>query len=104
MGDASVHAERRSALRYHIATPVRFPGGSGVTRDLSAAGLFFLTEKRFEVGQSVELSITLGHADPQCPMELTCRGRVCRVERREPEMCRGTALGVAVVADSFVFD
>ena len=87
-----------------MATPVRFPGGSGVTRDLSATGFFFLTDRPFDVGQPVELSITLSHADPERPTELTCRGRVCRVEQQEPEPCRASVVGVAVAAGSFAFD
>jgi hypothetical protein len=87
-----------------MATPVRFPGGSGVTRDLSATGFFFLTDRPFDVGQPVELSVTLSHADTERPTELTCRGRVCRIEQQEPERRGGTVLGVAVAADCFAFD
>ena len=86
-----------------MATSVRFLGGSGVTRDLSTTGLFFLADRPFDVGQPVELSITFEHADPENPTELTCRGRVCRVEERRPEPGGGTVVGVAVAADSFAF-
>ncbi len=103
MRDAPAIAERRSAPRHRLATLVTFPGGSGVTRDLSTTGLFFLTDGPFAVGQPVQLSITLEHADPESPTELTCRGRVCRVERQIPEPAGGTVVGVAVAADSFDF-
>jgi hypothetical protein len=85
-----------------MAAPVLFPGGSGVTRDVSSLGLFFLTAGPFDVGQPVELSITLSHAAPGHPAELTCRGKVCRVEQQEPERGGGIVLGVAVAANSFM--
>jgi PilZ domain len=101
MGDPSSRTERRSAPRHRMATLVRFQGGSGVTRDLSTAGLFFLTDRPFDMGQHVELWITFEHADPESPTELTCRGRVCRVEKCEPQSDGGNVVGVAVAADSF---
>jgi PilZ domain len=103
MRDGPAIAERRSAPRHHLVALVTFPGGSGLTRDLSTTGLFFLTDRPFALGQRVQLSITLEHADPESPTELTCRGRVCRVERQMPEPPGGTAVGVAVAADSFDF-
>jgi hypothetical protein len=75
---------------------VRFVGGGGVTRDLSATGLFFLTDRPFDVGQPVELSVTFEHADPERPTGLTCRGKVCRVDEQKLGPESGPVLGVAI--------
>jgi hypothetical protein len=86
-----------------MALPVRFAGGTGITRDLSAGGLFFLTDTPFEVGQPVELSVALAHADPDRPTELACRGNVTRVERPGPGQAGDPMFGVAVAAEDFAF-
>lgn len=103
MRDASWYVERRSASRHHMATPARFPGGSGITRDLSATGLFFLTDTPFDVGKPVELSVTLHRADPERPIELTFRGRVVRVEGPRLTRTCETEFGVAIAADGVAF-
>jgi hypothetical protein len=104
MREARAPVERRSAPRHRAVAPVRFPGGTGVTRDLSTTGLFFRTDDgSFELGQLVELSVTLGHADPEGPLEMICRGRVCRVEQPKPGRAGATSVGVAVEASELGF-
>ena len=70
---------------------------------MSAAGVYFLTDEPLELGQVVRLSMTLRHADPEYPVDLVCRGSVCRVEHFE-ECSNGLGRrGIAVTADAFAF-
>lgn|GEM_PF-357177 len=95
--------ERRSSSRHRVALPVRFDEGGGITRDLSADGVYFLTDQPLELGQVVHLSMTLHHADPERPVDLVCRGRVCRIEAIEGGPDGGLKRGVAVIADDLAF-
>jgi PilZ domain len=88
-----------------MSLPVRYPGGTGVTRDVSAAGVYFLSEDSFVEGQQVSLTITLEHSSPEGSLDVTYRGRVVRVVRAE-ESDLGTGAealrGVAIAGDTDV--
>ena len=66
--------EGRRAKRYKVALPLQLKNGTGITRDMSTAGVFFETEKAQAVGDMVELSVEF----PEVAIE--CTGRVVRVE------------------------
>jgi hypothetical protein len=104
MESAPAKLERRSAPRHGLAVPVRLPEGIGVTRDLSATGLYFLSEGSFEEGQHVSLTITLEHADPKGPFDTTCRGCVVRIEGPEVGAGARAVRGVAIAIDTDGFD
>jgi hypothetical protein len=87
-----------------MSLPVRFPGGTGVTRDVSTSGVYFLSEGSFEEGQQVSLTITLQHADPAGPLEVTCRGRVVRAEGPEVGTGARPVRRVAMAIDTNGFD
>jgi hypothetical protein len=95
--------DRRVAQRHRVSLTVRCGKSVGITRDLSATGVFFLTDEPLELGQDVHLSVTLHHADPVCPVNLVCRGRVCRVEHIEERSGGPQRRGIAVSADAFAF-
>lgn len=95
--------ERRSALRRRLALPVSFPGGTGVTRDVSAGGLYLLSERSLEEGKLLTLRITLDHADPRRPVYMDCRGRVTRAERL-PNGAGGGARGEDVWGTAFAVE
>ena len=103
METAPLQPDRRSASRHRVALPVRLGEGSGLTRDLSTNGLYFLTDEPLELGQVVQLSMTLHHADPQRPVDLVCRGSVCRVEDLEQGPDSRFKRGIAVIADDLAF-
>ena len=118
LGFASGNGRERGGLVSDARTGKRFPlelpikihkaeeGGehSGVTGDLSAAGVYIRSDAALELGSTVEFEITL-------PPEMTgakegvviqCRGRVVRTD--EPEGGSPTkARGVACVIDSYDF-
>lgn len=102
MGE-SVRLERRSAPRHALSLPVRFPGGTGVTRDVSSTGLYFHTMEPLEVGQPVQLTVTLSRVDPGGVRDLTCLGTVRRVEVSGTDGGGTPVIGVAVAAEGFGF-
>jgi PilZ domain len=62
-------------------------GGKGVTRDLSSCGVYFETDKDYEVGSAITLTIDF-ESDPRA--RISCVGTIVRVENRGPKV------GVAV--------
>jgi hypothetical protein len=80
--------DRRQAARYPVQIPVELPQAPGVTRDVSASGVYFETAHDLEPGSTVEFAFTLKNPEGP-PLRLICKGEVRRVERK------GQALGVA---------
>ena len=102
-------SDARTGKRFPLELPIKIhkaeEGGehSGVTGDLSAAGVYIRSDAALEVGSTVEFEITL-------PPEMTgakegvviqCRGRVVRTD--EPAGSPTEARGVACVIDSYDF-
>ena len=103
-------SDARTGKRFPLELPIKIhkaeEGGehSGVTGDLSAAGVYIRSDAALDVGSTVEFEITL-------PPEMTgakegvviqCRGRVVRTD--EPAGSSPTeARGVACVIDSYDF-
>jgi len=106
-------AEARTGKRFPLELPIKIhkaeEGGqhSGVTGNLSAAGVYIRADASLEVGSNVEFEIAL-------PPEVTgakenvivqCRGRVVRTD--EPATGSSStpaeARGVACVIDSYDF-
>ena len=89
---------RRGGRRLAVALPVELPNGHGVTRDVSAFGVFFETTLALSPGAAIRFSLLLEHADPGGPIRLHCQGKIVRLEA-----LRGR-LGVAVAIDQHRFD
>jgi hypothetical protein len=70
--------------------PVKVYGDNvkGVTRDLSASGVYFETDSRYQVGSMIK--VTIDFDSPQ-GMQLECEGTIVRVEG-----CGSDKVGVAV--------
>ena len=85
------NGERRQALRYSLELPVEVAGACGRTRDFSASGVFFETDRALTPGAPIRFSLLLGRASPgRRPLRLNCEGRVVRTESGKGR------LGVAV--------
>jgi hypothetical protein len=56
--------------------------------------VFFETDSSFSLGQAINFTLVLEHADPEGPVNLKCRGKIVRVEKS------GQMLGVAAAIDS----
>ncbi len=89
--------EARRSSRYRGNLPVIMDTGSGVTRDFSLRGVYFLTPKQLAVGEMIEFSIGLNHEPAVHKVQLICSGEILRVE---PQSQR---FGVAVRLITYSF-
>jgi len=81
--------EKRSGPRIHSALPVFLKNTEGITRDVSASGVFFWTSEPVCVpGELISFTVELKR--PGGRMMLKCQGDVVRTEPR------ATEIGVAV--------
>ena len=80
--------DKRAGERVLAALSVRLGGATGVTRDVSASGIFFETDASYGLGNLI--SFTVEFDAPGGKMLLKCRGDIVRIEPR------GTQVGVAV--------
>jgi hypothetical protein len=81
-------SEQRREERVPTALQVRLDGATGVTRDVSASGIFFETEASYAEGSEIAFSVDL--ETPGGKMVLNCKGAIVRVERGQ------SRIGVAV--------
>ncbi len=102
-------SERRNARRYELAFPITLRLGhavplqprEGVTRDISARGLFFVVDADLAVGSNLEFILTLPTSVTQSAgVQVRAKGRVVRIERPRPES-EQERLGVAAVIESY---
>ena len=104
-------AEARTGKRFPLQLPIKIHkedatvDTSGITGNLSAAGVYIRADAALEVGSPVEFEITL-------PPEVTggkdnvviqCRGRVVRTDEPNANADSGDSRGVACVIDSYEF-
>ena len=73
----AVLVEQRIAQRFGLALRLTVDGDEGATHDLSATGLYFESDRRFEVGQCIELVLEFPGLNRVYP--LTCEAEVVRV-------------------------
>jgi len=102
-------AEARTGTRFPLHLPIKIhsedSAATGITGDLSAAGVYIRADAALAVGSPVEFEITL-------PPEVTggkqgvviqCRGRVVRSDEPNAGASSGENRGVACVIDSYEF-
>jgi hypothetical protein len=80
--------DQRRQKRLGAALRVQLGRVSGVTRDVSASGVFFETDARYHKGSRIHFEINLD--TPWGKAVCDCDGRIVRVERRDG------AVGIAV--------
>jgi PilZ domain len=93
MPGAPAVPDRRQAQRIVVRLPVELENGKGITRDVSAGGVFFLTDLSFSIGEPINFRLVLERADPVGPLRVRCQGRVVRLERCDS--ARGVAVSIA---------
>jgi hypothetical protein len=74
---------------------VEWEHGTGITRDVSAGGVFFVTQQLFSPGDPIECTLVFEHLEPDHPVRLHCRGQVVRVEPEDGK------IGVAVAITAY---
>ena len=87
----------RKEERFDTAMPVQLEQGSGVARNVSATGIYFVTDVALEKGMPV--SFTLDFKDyPGGLLRVKCTANVVRVEQRDGR------IGVGAAITSFEFN
>jgi hypothetical protein len=90
--------ERRRGWRYPVTLGVSVGKNSGLSRDVSASGVFFETDAPVSPGQPITFSFTLNDVYPNLRLALQCTGKIVRVEQRDGR------LGVAATIESWSFE
>ena len=87
----------RKEQRFDTELTVRLEGGAeGSARNVSANGIFFVTDAALQAGQPVRFRLEFLDF-PSGPIEVECSARVVRVEEQ------GAGRGVGASIDSFEF-
>jgi hypothetical protein len=68
---------RERASRVQSCLPVSVNGVKGVTRDISATGVFFEIDDNYSAGSKIQFELQLD--TPGGPLRLVCDGEVVRV-------------------------
>ena len=76
---------------------VQLARGSGLTRDVSAGGVYFLTDQAYRLDSQLDLTLVFGATLPESPIQVQCQARVVRVEPRSD------GVGIAAAITSFSF-
>ena len=90
-------SEKRASQRIQVEVPVYVGQEKAVTRDVSWAGIYFLTDQPFDQGGSLSFSLDLSYALPGKPIKLDCQGEVIRIEKF------GEKFGVAAKINDFQY-
>jgi hypothetical protein len=110
-GRGGVVSDARTGKRFPLELPIKIHKGeatvdsSGMTGNLSAAGVYIRADAALEVGSPVEFEITLppdvtgGKED----VVIQCRGRVVRTDEPPAGAAPTDNRGVACVIDSYEF-
>ena len=78
--------DKRQEERMSVRRPVRLNRGAGVTRNISASGVFFETNADYALGSKIIIAIELDGAQGE-KVELICRAEIVRVELRGSKAC-----------------
>ena len=89
--------EKRASQRIEVEVPVYIGHEKAVTRDISWAGIYFMTEQSFSEGGDLNFSLDLSYALPDKPIKLNCYGEVIRVEQH------GDKYGIAAKINNYQY-
>jgi hypothetical protein len=90
--------ENRKSKRFPGTIPVVLKQGTGLTRDYSTDGVYFVTDQTISLGEQLELVMLLDHQSMGVGVRLRCRGDVVRIEKNED------TTGVAVAISNHLFE
>lgn len=87
----------RQAQRYETEVPLRLEHGKGVVRNVSASGIYFVTDAPLEKDKPMKLTFEFTSL-PNGAIHVSCLARVLRLEEGH-----GGMTGVAASIDNFEF-
>ncbi len=73
--------KRERASRVQSCLPVSINGATGVTRDISATGVFFEIDESYPKGSKIQFELKLD--TPGGPLKLVCHAEVVRVVKAD---------------------
>ena len=88
--------EQRKHERYSADLTIRLDRGKGVVHNVSAGGIYFITDVRLKIGQELTFRLEFPHAPGGC-IAATCTARVVRTEIRN----RQYGIGASISAFAF---
>lgn len=86
----------RKEERFDTTLPVKLERGGGVARNVSATGIYFVTDQALKAGATVTFALDFQDF-PGGPIQVSCIARVVRIEKQ------GAKKGVAAAIQSFEF-
>lgn len=86
----------RKEERFATDLAIMFEGGEGVAQNVSANGIYFVTDAALQVGQPVKFRLEFANF-PGGPIAVNCVARVVRVQEQ------GASRGVGASIASFEF-
>ena len=89
--------EKRASQRIQVEVPVYIGNEKATTRDVSWAGIYFLTDQSFTEGGELSFALDLSYALPGKPIKLDCQGEVIRIEQH------GDKFGIAAKINNFQY-
>jgi len=69
--------------------------GTGVTRDFSSSGVYFITREQLAAGEKIRFTLILDHAPIVHQVHVGCTGKILRVEPQTQ------GFGVAVSLETY---
>jgi hypothetical protein len=81
--------------RYPLTLNIELARGTGLTRNVSAGGVYFVTDQPHTPGAPIEFTLVFEQLSQRAPSHLQCKGSVLRVEPQ------GDRLGVAATIASY---
>ena len=88
--------EQRGHERFPVELRIRLERGAGVVHNVSAGGIYFVTDVRLEIGEELTFQLEFPHAPGGC-IAATCRAHIVRTE------IRNTQYGIGASISAFEF-
>lgn len=85
----------RGADRFNTTLPVEIAGIQGVTRNISATGIYFEADMAQELGACVRFTVEMSLRGEK--LKLACEGQVVRVDHKD----RGLGIAAKLVSSFF---
>jgi hypothetical protein len=86
----------RKDERFKSDLKIQLDRGEGTVRDVSASGIYFVTEVALKVGEPLKFTLEFQNPDTG-PLSAHCIGRIVRIDKQK------SASGVAASIDSIEF-
>jgi hypothetical protein len=90
--------DTRRHERYPLTLHIELAHGRALTRNVSAHGIYFVTDQPHSPGAPIEFTLVLAELSPSVPCRLRCNGEILRVEPQ------GDQVGVAATIQSYSID